>query len=149
MKSTYLGLIAVFCLLSGLAAFGQVPAKPDKKIQVQLLWGTDSTNSPNPAHKPVDVDVQKRLKQLRWSHYFVVTNVTLSVPRGKSAKTPVSSKCAVEVKDLGQHNVEVSYFGKDHKVVKQTQALPKGETIFYAGNAPGTNAWVVMLKRLE
>src|SRR5579862_5703629 len=151
MKSTFLGLIAGCCLLSGFPAFAQAPARPDKKIEVQLLWGTDSDTSPNPNHKPVEPDVHKRLKALtmRWSHYFVVTNVTLSVTRGKSARTPISAKCASEVKDLGQHNLEISYFGRDKKVVKQTQALPRGEMLFYGGNAPGTNAWLVMLKRLE
>jgi len=151
MKRTVIGLVVFLCGLCGITAFGQAPAKPDKKIEVQLLWGTDSATSPNAGHKPVQPDVHKRLKTLplKWHNYFMVTNVTLSVPRGQSAKAPISSKCAIEIKDLGQHNLEVSYFGKDKKVEKRTQSLPKGEMLFYGGNAPGTNAWLVVLKRLE
>jgi len=153
MRSKFIWLIAMIMTGAFFAATAQPAStpKPDKKIEVQLLWGTDSATSPNKNHKQVGLDVQKRLKTLplRWSHYFLVTNVTLSVPRGKSAKAPISEKCAVEVRDLGQHNVEVSYFGKDKKVEKRTQALPRGEMLFYGGNAPGTNAWLVVLKRLE
>ena len=29
------------------------------------------------------------------------------------------------------------------------QPLPRGEVFIYSGNAPGTNAWLVVLKRLE
>ena len=143
----------IIAMATVFAAPGQPASapKPDKKIEVQLLWGTDSATSPNKNHKQVAPDVQQRLKTLplRFSHYFLVTNMTLSVPRGKSAKAPISQKCAIEVRDLGQHNVEVSYFGKDKKVEKRTQALPRGEMLLYGGNAPGTNAWLVVLKRLD
>jgi len=153
MRSRSIALVTTIVAGTIFAALAQPapPPKPNKKIEVQLLWGTDAAKSPNKNHKPVEPDVQKRLKALplRWTNYFMVTNVTLSVPRGKSARAPISEKCSIEVRDLGQHNVEVSYFGKDKKVEKRTQALPRGEMLFYGGPAPGTNAWLVVLKRLE
>ena len=151
MKSTYLGLIAVSFLLSGVAAFGQAPAKPDKKIEVQLLWGTNATNSPKANHKPISQDVQKRLQTLplRWTHYYFETNVTLSVPRGKTVKAPMSEKCSIEIKDLGQHNLQITLTGKNKRVEKRTQPLPHGDMLIYSGEAPDASAWFVVLKRLD
>ena len=74
-------LLATLFAVLGSAQTGD---KPDKKIEVQLLWGTDSPTSPNPDHKPVEPDIKRKLKELplRWTNYFMVKKLMLSVPRG-------------------------------------------------------------------
>ncbi len=71
------------------------------------------------------------------------------MPLSGVKKVPLSEKCAIEVKNLGQSSVELTLFGKGAQVLKRTQALPKGETLVLAGNAPNATAWLVVLKRLE
>src|SRR5438094_270665 len=117
------------------------------KIQVHLLWGTDSATSPNTNHTPVDPKIREKLPPLKWQNYFTVRKLELLVPPAGAKKEPISDKCAVEVRDLGKSMAEISYFGKGKNVEKRTLAFPKGETLVYGGNAPGSNTWLVVLRR--
>jgi hypothetical protein len=149
-------LLAALLAWAGVAfVLGSAAAQPakagDAKLQVQLLWGTTNSVSPDPKHKPVDVDVAKKLKQLplKWSNYFVVNKKNLEVPPAAAKKEPISEKCAIEVKDLGKSMFEITLFGRGEKVVKRTQALPVGEILALGGNAPNETSWLVVVKRLE
>ena len=142
-------------MMATLLALVSAPAqgnKPGKKIEVQLLWGTDLPASPNKDHKPVEPDIQKRLKNspLKWTNYFLVRKLTVSVPRGQATNAAISEKCSIGIKDLGQSMLELSFVGKNKPLEKRNQALPRGDVFIYSGNAPGTNnAWLLVLKRLE
>lgn len=141
-------VVALALLLGGLVA--AAPAA-DLKLQAQLVWGTNDGKSPDPKHKPVDESVRKKLKELplKWSNYFEVNRVNLSVSPAAAKKVPMSDKCQLEVRSLGGDNVEVCLFGKGEQVVKRKQALPKGEILVLGGNAPNSTAWLVIVKRLE
>ena len=119
------------------------------KLEAQLIWGTNDPQSPDPTHKPVDADILKKLQTLplKWTNYFVVNRKVIEVGTAAPVKTAMSDKCEIEVKNLGNSNVEVAYFGKRQQVVKQ--ALPKGDTLVIGGNAPDSTAWLVVLRRLE
>jgi hypothetical protein len=121
-------------------------------LEVQLLWGTDAEKSPNPAHKPVEPEVKKKLEELplKWPHWFEVNRKRFQAVRGEPpVKTPLSEKCSIEVKNLGESNVEVGLFGKGNQVVRRIQKLPKGELVVFGGRAPNATAWLVVLKRME
>ncbi len=121
------------------------------KVEAQLLWGTNDRKSPNPKHKPVGEETRKKLKELplKWTNYFEETRKDFKVTEGESTRVTLSERCEIEVKNLGNNKVEVNHFGKGEKVVKQTQALPKGETLVLGGNAPNETAWLVIVKRIE
>jgi hypothetical protein len=140
------GVVGVLAL----AAEQSGAAKP-LKFEVQLLWGTNDPQSPDPKHKPVDSEVAKKLKQLplKWSNYFVVNKKSLEMTVGAEKKEPLSEKCAIEVKDLGKSLFEITLFGKGEKVVKRTQSLPVGEILVLGGNAPGETSWLVVIKRVQ
>src|SRR5215468_6651047 len=98
MRSRLAGLLVSVLLCAVLAASAQSGAKPDKKIEVQLLWGTDAKTSPNKDHKPVEPDIRKRLKNLplRWTNYFMVKKMNVTVPRGgQGTNIAMSEKCSV------------------------------------------------------
>jgi len=101
-------LPTLFVLGSG---FSQARAA-DMKLEVQLLWGTNDKQSPDPKHRPVDDDVHKKLKELplKWSNYFLVNNKQFDVSANGTAKVPLSEKCSIEVKNLGHSTVEVLTF---------------------------------------
>jgi hypothetical protein len=121
------------------------------KVEAILVWGTNDSKSPNPRHKPVDEDVQKKLKELplKWTHYFEENRRQMELPAGQAKREGLSDRCAVEVKNLGQSKAEISLIGKGEPVVKRMQDLPKGETLVLGGNAPNATAWLVVLKRVE
>jgi hypothetical protein len=136
----------VFALLA-LAAERAQAADASMKIEALLVWVTNlqSTN------KPVEADIHKKLAQLplKWANYYEINRDRLTIPASKSVKTQLSDKCAVEVKNLGLSTVEVGLFGQGEQVVRRNQTLPKGDIVAFGGNAPGTNGWLVVLKRLE
>ncbi len=140
-------LVVSFLSLGGARALAANPMR----LEVQLLWGTDAAQSPNPDHKPVEPEVRKKLDELplKWPHWFEVTRKQFKVARADSVKVPLSEKCAIEVKNLGEANVEVGLFGKGNQVVRRIQKLPKGELVVFGGKAPNATAWLVVLKRLE
>jgi hypothetical protein len=121
------------------------------KIEIQLIWATNDSQSPDPRHKPVGPEVRQKLKDLplKWSHYFEVNRKTAEVAQGNTAKVAMSEKCALSIRNLDNSRVEVSLFGKGEEVVKRTQALPKGEFLVLGGNAPNATAWLVTLKRTQ
>ena len=139
----------VLVLCSLLAA--TVTLAGDSKFEAQLIWGTNDAKSPDPKHKPVETEVQKKLSDLplKWKNYFEVNRRTLEVPQGGTSKAVLSEKCTVEVKELDGKKVEVSLVGKGEPVLKRTQPLPKGEILVLGGNAPNATAWLVTLKRTE
>jgi len=146
------GISAAWFLTTGLLfALGSstVEAK-DMKFEVQLLWGTDTTNSPNPGHKSVEPEVKKKLNELplKWSNYFQVESKVFVVSENQAKKQPLE-KCAIEIKNLGRQ-VEVALFDKKGEQQRKiTQALPKGEILIWGGNAPNSTSWLVVIKRLE
>jgi hypothetical protein len=135
-----------------LAAAGETTSRgAGLKLEVQLLWATDATTSPNPKHKPVGADLNKKLKQLplKWSNYFEETRKMVEIPQGESKTVGLSGSCELEVKNLGGSKIAVTHFGKGKKVGTRIQELPRGEVLVLGGNAPDSTAWLVVLKRIE
>jgi hypothetical protein len=121
------------------------------KLEAQLVWGTNDETSPDPKHKPVEVDVKQKLKELplKWSNYFEVNRKGFEVAPASLTKVALSEKCGLEVKSLSGSKIEVTLFGKGKETLKRTQVLPKGEMLVLGGNAPNATAWLVVIKRLE
>jgi len=142
-------VLGLICLVLGAERLAAADTDAKLKLEAQLIWGTNDHQSPDPTHKPVDADSLKKLQglPLKWTNYFVVNRKVIEVSTTAPLKTALSEKCEIEVKNLGNATVEVAYFGKRERVVKQ--ALPKGETLVLGGNAPNSTAWLVVLKRLE
>lgn len=134
-----------------LLAWGGVSAQnADLKFTAILVWGTNDSRSPNPKHKPVEAEIKKKLKglPLKWTNYFEVARTNMAVPLKGSQKVELG-RCELEVKDLGNPNLEIAQYGRGKPVVRQIQTLPRGEILVLGGNAPNNTAWLVMLKRTE
>ena len=144
-----LGGLAILCFALALSA-AAAQAK-DFKFEGLLIWATNAEKSPDPNHKPADAGVLKKLKELplKWKNYFVVTNVTFLVPERGSAEITLSEKCQIKVKHVDRDEFEVSLIGKGEPVLKRTQPLPRADMLVLGGNAPDSNGWLVLLKRLE
>lgn len=142
--------VIVCCLALLWAPTSAMSASGDMKVEVQLIWGTNDSKSPDEKHKEVEAEVKKKLETLplKWSHYFLVKSTKLDIAAGETKKESLSEKCAVEVKNLNG-SVEVSLFGRGERLVKRTQTFPKKEILALGGNAPNSTSWLVVLKRIE
>jgi len=133
--------------------FGAIPIAQagELKLEAQLIWGTNDKASPNPKHKAVEPDVEKRLKNLpfKWSNYFEVNRQQIKVPATGEARARMSDDCEVVIKQVGSGQVEVTLLGKGKQVGKITQALPRKELLLLGGNAPNFTAWFVALRQVD
>lgn len=136
-------------LLAGL--FCPAAMAASLKLEVQLIWGTNDEQSPDPAHKPVSEEVLKKLKGLpfKWKNYFEVKREKIEVAEGETKRLAMSKDCTVSVKNLGKEMVEVQLIGKGEKVGTIKQTLPKKELLATGGNAANATAWLVTLRQTD
>ena len=127
-----------------------VAVATDIKLEAQLIWGTDDAQPSDPKLKPVDPELEKKLKNsFKWKYYFKVSSKQLTVPQGGEKKEAMSKQCEIIVKNLGGDKVEVQLFGKGKLVEKRTQSLAKGKCLIIGGNAENTTSWFVILKQVD
>ena len=132
------------CLAMTEAAAGEM------QFQVHLVWATDDPKPPQGKdYKPLEPEIRKQVKALKWKNYFEVRHVDFSLSPATSKKVSISDKCSIEVKDLGNSNLEVVLIGKGKEVARVKQVLRKGEILVPAGDAPNETAWLVIVKRIE
>src|SRR5882762_11853550 len=108
----FLSAVVSFALTGGQAQAADVKRQAqaaDMTLEVQLIWGTNDDQSPDKNHQPVDPDIKKRLKDLplKWNNYFLVNRKRFDVPPSATKKEPLSEKCSIEVKNLGNDSIEV------------------------------------------
>jgi hypothetical protein len=142
---------ALLVLCSSLfLAFGEARAHAgDMKLEIQLVWGTNDAGTKK--HQPVEDEVLRKLRELplKWTNYFLVNSLQLTLPESQTKKEALSDKCSIELTNLGHSQVQISLYGKGEHVVKRTQQLVKGEIVVLGGNAPNSTAWLIVIKRLE
>ena len=125
-------------------------AAGDLQFQVHLVWATDDPKPPaGKDYKPVEPEIRQQIKALKWKNYYEVRHIDFALAPGSNKKISISDKCSIEVKDLGNSNVEVLLIGKGKEVAKVKQALRKGEILVPAGDAPNETAWLAILKRVQ
>ena len=140
-------VVAIFFLSACAGLYAQ---SANLKFQVQLVWATDDAKPPaGKDYKPVDPGLRKQIKALKWKNYFEVRHIDFAVVPGSTKKVAISEKCELDVRDLGNNNVEVVLFGKGKEVARVKQALPKGAILVPAGDAPNETAWLAILKRVD
>jgi hypothetical protein len=138
-------------LFGFISTHGADKKKKAAKIEIQLLWGSDLEKSPEKSHKPVEPDVAKVLHSLplKFKHYFLVNRNLVELGIGETKKVQISEKCEVELKNLDNLKFQSTFFGKGKQTAQRTQELPLYEMLIHGGNAPGSNAWLVVLKRIQ
>ena len=126
-------------------------AGEEMKIQAILVWGTDESKPPEGKnYKPLDEQITKRLRALKWKNYFEVKRIDFTASTGAPKKIAVSDKCELEVQGLGNSKIEVVLYGKGKEAARVKGVLPKNEILVPgSGDAPNENAWLVVLKRLD
>jgi hypothetical protein len=140
--------------LAGLFVVGcahlRAQAAEELKLQAQLVWATDDPKPPEGKnYKAVEPEIRKQLKALKWRNYFEVKRIDFTLAPVATKKIALSDKCELDVKNNGNSNLEVTLFGRGKEAARQKQALPKGEILVLAGNAPNETAWLVIVKRIE
>ena len=147
--ATVLSWFATLLFVAGGAQLRALAAD-ELKLQALLVWATDDVKPPEGKnYKAVEPEIRKQLKALKWRNYFEVKRIDFTLAPVATKKIALSDKCELDVKSTGNANLEVTLFGRGKEAAKQKQALPKGEILVLAGNAPNETAWLVIVKRVE
>jgi hypothetical protein len=145
-------LLAGLCLLGVLAYEGSAASPPPVWVRIQLIWGTNDQQSPDPKHKAIDDELAKKLGKspFRWKHYFEVKSYEVAIAAGES-KTGIkmSSHCVIDLKNLGKDRFETKLYGKGKLLETRKDSLPKDWPLILAGNAENETAWLVVIKRID
>jgi hypothetical protein len=120
------------------------------KYEAVLVWGTNSEKSPDPNHKLIEGQLDKKLKKaFKWEHYFEVNRLAFSVADGQTKTVTMSKICDLQVRRIDAQKVEVQLFGKKKLVGHITQNLPKGECLVTGGDAADSTGWFVVLRQID
>jgi hypothetical protein len=151
LRSHPIGVACLAVVFLFLAPSSGHAASGDMKLEAQLIWGTNDEKSPDPNHKAVEQDVERKLKKLpfKWKNYFEVTRKTLTVPRNGETKVALSKDCELRVRHVSGNTIEVNLIGKGQDVGVIKQSLPKGELLVTGGNAENLTSWFVVLRQVE
>jgi hypothetical protein len=132
------------------SAVQRAQAAQEMKIQAILVWGTDQPKPPEGKnYKPLDEQITKRLRALKWKNYFEVKRIDFTATTGAPKKIAVSDKCELDVQALGNSKIEVVLYGKGKEAARVKGVLPKNEILVPGGDAPNETAWLLVLKRLD
>jgi hypothetical protein len=136
--------ILLLCLGLVCSAFS-ARAGNDLNMKAVLIWGCDDEKPNDPSLKPVNADMEKRLKGIfKWKHYFMVTNMTAKIPEKGSHKFVLSKKCEVDVANK-KESYEAKLFGETKLLKKVDQPVKMGEEVVLAGDDKNSTAWFVVL----
>ena len=138
---TILALAAV--LLA--AAAGSARAVDHATIELQLIWGSNDAESPDPSQKPVEPAVEKLLASspYRWKHYYLVNKRIEDIQSDHSKdKIPMSSHCEMDIKYLGKDRVQVKLYGDGKLLSTHRESVP----LLLAGDAKNDTAWLVLIR---
>jgi|ERR1700677_2248126 hypothetical protein len=145
-------VLTAACLLGMVAYEGNSAVPEPFWYRIQLIWGTNDQESPDPKHKAIDDDLAKKLGKspFRWKHYFEVNRSVVSMSMGEE-KTGIkmSSHCTLDLKNLGKDRIETKLYGKGKLVSIHKETLPKDWPLILAGNAENETAWLVVIKRID
>jgi hypothetical protein len=133
-------------LLAGLHSYSLLAAPGDLNLQAQLIWGTNGEKPAGKDLKDLDVATLKKLRAVfKWKNYFEVDRQTFPVALSSKKRVRMSSKCEVEVQNLGDSSVEASLYGEGKLVIRSKQVLKPGEPLVLAGEDKNDTAWFVVL----
>jgi hypothetical protein len=140
----------VFCV-TGLvlgSAMIAYAASGSLHLDIQLVWGTDSANSPDPKQKPVDNALADRLgKSLKWKHYFEINRKRVDLAGSQPLTVKMSEHCTLTLRSLGGDRVEVKLQGEGKPVSTHTETLKDDWPLILSGDAKNNTAWLVVIQK--
>jgi len=118
----------------------------DMRIKAQLVWGTNQEKPEEPNVKEVAPDLRDKLRKIfKWKNYFEVSAKPIGLNNKENKKVRMSAKCEVEIKSLGDKDVEVNLWGEGKLVVTKRLTLSRATSQAIAGDDKNDSAWFVVL----
>jgi len=142
---SYCRFVAFLTLLLGALCFGTprlLAADGDLRLEAVLVWGTHVAKTNDANLKELEAPLAKKLhKAYKWENYYEVRRKEATISGKDATKVPISEKCALEVKHLGEERVEVRLIGKGKPVSRSVESLAHGHLMILGGDDQNDTAW--------
>jgi hypothetical protein len=138
-------LVGVLCFSDRLYA----AETPGTRVEVILVWATHVAKTNDASLKELEPQLTKKLrKTYKWDLYYEVRRKEATVSRKDLTKVPISEKCELDIKHLGEERFEVNLIGKGKAVHRTVDSLAQGHIIILGGDDKNDTAWLVLIREL-
>jgi hypothetical protein len=119
------------------------------RLEAVLVWGTHVAKTNDANLKELEPQLAKKLhKAYKWENYYEVRRKEATIAGKDMTKVPISEKCALEVKHLGEERVEVRLIGKGKPVSRSVESLAHGHLMILGGDDKNDTAWLIVIRQL-
>jgi hypothetical protein len=139
--------------LLGILCFGAVRVHAAEssgiRIEAILVWASHAAKTNDTNLKELEPALAKKLsKRFKWPLYYEVRRKEASISEKDLTKVPISEKCMLEVKHLGEHRFEVKLIGKGKPVSRSVESLANGHIMIVGGDDKNDTAWLIVIREL-
>lgn len=145
-------LVCLMACVGGLC-FGTTHVRaaesPGIRVEAILVWATHVAKTNDSSLKELEPQLVKKLsKQYKWPLYYEVKRTEASVSGSATTAVPVSAKCSLQIKHLGEERVEVNLIGKGKPVSRSVESLAHGHLIILGGDDKNDTAWLIVIRQV-
>jgi hypothetical protein len=138
-------LLGAFCFCTP----GLFAAEGGMRLQAVLVWAANVQKTNDANLKELEAPLAKKLhKAYKWEHYYEVRRKEATISGKDATKVPISEKCALEVKHLGEERFEVKLIGKGKPVSRSVESLAHGHLMILGGDDKNDTAWLIVIRQL-
>jgi hypothetical protein len=139
-------LLGVFCFSSA-----RLYAAESSGIRVEaiLVWATHVAKTNDASLKELEPELAKKLsKRFKWNLYYEVRRKEAIVSGKDATHVPISDKCSLDIKHLGEERFEVHLTGKGKAVSRTVESLAHGHLMILGGDDKNDTAWLIVIREL-
>jgi len=145
--------LAYLITLVGVLCFGSARVRatetPGTRVEAILVWATHVAKTNDTSLKELDPDLAKKLsKRFKWNLYYEVRRKEATVGTKDATHVPISEKCSLDIKDLGDERFEVHLTGKGKPVSRTVESLAHGHIMIVGGDDKNDTAWLIVIRQV-
>jgi hypothetical protein len=138
-------VVGIFCFSAGRLH----AAESGIRVEAILVWATQVAKTNDASLKELEPQITKKLrKTYKWDLYYEVRRKEVTVSGKEPTKIPISEKCLLDIKHLGDHRFEVHLTGKGKPVSRSVESLANGYIWVVGGDDKNDTAWLIVIREL-
>ena len=119
------------------------------RVEAILVWATQVAKTNDASLKELEPQLTRKLrKAYKWDLYYEVRRKEVTVSGKEATKIPISEKCSLDIKHLGEERFEVHLTGKGKAVSRSVESLAHGYIMVLSGDDKNDTAWLIVIREL-
>lgn len=145
--------LASLAVLLGVLSFGSVRLAAAEaagtRVEAILVWATHVAKTNDANLKELEPELAKKLsKRFKWNLYYEVRRKEATVGNKDATHVPISEKCSLDIKNLGEERFEVHLTGKGKPVSRTVESLAHGHLMIVGGDDKNDTAWLILIRQV-